>query len=494
MNSSNETRFKDEKSTGYVFISYSSKNQQMADSVRLMLKENRIPCWMAPYDIPAGHRYAYVINEALENCSCLLLLLTNASQNSQFVEREVERAITYRKPILPMQLEDLELNSGFKFYIGNSQIVAVPNISADAPEFLRILTGIKNILNIHSHSEAETTTGIRANDIKSSQVLPYSFQKIITDSEIAALLSKKMAAGVRHFLAVCEDGHVVALGDNKERACDVSEWKDIIKVDAGDFHSVGLRANGTVYCTHPKIFKYGQDNVSSWYNIVDIGAGSSHTVGLKADGTVVAVGSNSEGQCNVKDWSGIVAISVDGRKTIGIKEDGTVICTGEPNELQTDLKEWNNITQVVSGYSFCIGLDRNGNVIASNHHGKEYHGTCELEEFSNILMISCDDFYTVGLRKDGTVLSTKYQENNHIVDDRYDCDTSTWSNIIAIAIGGHNIYGLKADGTLKAVGINTYGECEVSNLKLFSDAQSFVQSLNEQKTMLENMRGKSNSD
>ena len=135
-----------ENKDNYVFISYSSKNQQMADSVRLLLKENNIPCWMAPYDIPAGNRYAYVINDALEKCSCLLLLLTNASQMSQFVEREIERAITYKKPILPMQLEDLELNSGFKFYIGNSQIIAVPEIRADAPEFRRILAGVKEFL------------------------------------------------------------------------------------------------------------------------------------------------------------------------------------------------------------------------------------------------------------------------------------------------------------------------------------------------------------
>lgn len=138
----------------YVFISYSSKNQQMADSVRLLLKENNISCWMAPYDIPAGSRYAYVINDALEKCSCLLLLLTNASQMSQFVEREIERAITYKKPILPMQLEDLELNSGFKFYIGNSQIIAVPEIRASSPEFLRIIAGIKEFLG---HDDGKIT-------------------------------------------------------------------------------------------------------------------------------------------------------------------------------------------------------------------------------------------------------------------------------------------------------------------------------------------------
>ena len=37
-----------------------------------------------------------------------------------------------------------------------------------------------------------------------------------------------------------------------------------------------------------------------------VSAGSFHTVGLKADGTVVAVGDNGAGQCNVSDWTGII--------------------------------------------------------------------------------------------------------------------------------------------------------------------------------------------
>ena len=36
-----------------------------------------------------------------------------------------------------------------------------------------------------------------------------------------------------------------------------------------------------------------------------ISAGDDHTVGLKADGTVVAVGSNSYGQCYASDWKNI---------------------------------------------------------------------------------------------------------------------------------------------------------------------------------------------
>lgn len=137
---------------GYVFISYSSQNQQVADSFRQLLIEEKIACWMAPYDIPAGSRYAYVINDALENCTCLVLLLTNASQSSQFVEREIERAITYKKPIIPLQMEDLELNSGFKFYIGSSQIIAVPEIRRDASAVNQAISGIRNFLSPVSDS------------------------------------------------------------------------------------------------------------------------------------------------------------------------------------------------------------------------------------------------------------------------------------------------------------------------------------------------------
>ena len=58
---------------------------------------------------------------------------------------------------------------------------------------------------------------------------------------------------------------------------------------------------------------YGQCNVGSSTNIVQIAAGSYHTVGLKADGTVVAVGRGNDGDyvnaCTVSSWSNIVQIA-----------------------------------------------------------------------------------------------------------------------------------------------------------------------------------------
>ena len=51
---------------------------------------------------------------------------------------------------------------------------------------------------------------------------------------------------------------------------------------------------------------YGQCDVDGWTDIVAVSAGDYHTVGLKADGTVVAVGYNDNGQCDVDGWTDIL--------------------------------------------------------------------------------------------------------------------------------------------------------------------------------------------
>lgn len=89
---------------GYAFISYSTKNQSAADAMRALFNKHEIDTWMAPYDIPAGNEYAEVLYDALSKCSCLVLMLTDVSQNSQWVRKEVNIAITNGKTIIPVKL------------------------------------------------------------------------------------------------------------------------------------------------------------------------------------------------------------------------------------------------------------------------------------------------------------------------------------------------------------------------------------------------------
>lgn len=93
-----------------------------------------------------------------------------------------------------------------------------------------------------------------------------------------------------------------------------------------------LRADGTVRLAQ-KDFVFSSfgdySEVSAWSDIVDIEAGNSHFVGLKSDGTVVAYdGHNSEGQCNVSGWNHVVAITACADATFALKEDGTLYMAG----------------------------------------------------------------------------------------------------------------------------------------------------------------------
>ena len=62
-----------------------------------------------------------------------MLVLTTASQDSKHVTREVDRAITYEKTIIPVKLENVELNEDFSYYLSTTQIVAVSKLRESAP-------------------------------------------------------------------------------------------------------------------------------------------------------------------------------------------------------------------------------------------------------------------------------------------------------------------------------------------------------------------------
>ena len=46
-----------------------------------------------------------------------------------------------------------------------------------------------------------------------------------------------IAAGYRHSVALTADGTVLAAGDNRYGQCDVSSWREIVAVAAGNAHT-----------------------------------------------------------------------------------------------------------------------------------------------------------------------------------------------------------------------------------------------------------------
>ena len=84
------------------------------------------------------------------------------------------------------------------------------------------------------------------------------------------------------------------------RQNDVCNWKDIVAISAGAYHTVELKSDGTVVAVGWFLFGHWQCKVKDWKNIAAISADGYHTVGLNKDRTAVAIGYNENSQCNIR--------------------------------------------------------------------------------------------------------------------------------------------------------------------------------------------------
>ena len=74
------------------FISYSTKDQEFADQLYTDLQNKGVRCWFAPHDIQGGKKIHEQIDEAIRRYERLLLILSEASMNSEWVKTEIANA------------------------------------------------------------------------------------------------------------------------------------------------------------------------------------------------------------------------------------------------------------------------------------------------------------------------------------------------------------------------------------------------------------------
>src|SRR5271166_4999966 len=93
------------------FISYSSKDQEFAERLHADLQAKGVRCWFAPEDLKIGDRFQERIEESIRVHDKLLLVLSENSVVSPWVEREVqaafEREHRSKKPVLfPIRVDE----------------------------------------------------------------------------------------------------------------------------------------------------------------------------------------------------------------------------------------------------------------------------------------------------------------------------------------------------------------------------------------------------
>jgi len=98
------------------FISFSTKDQSFADRLYADLQNHGIRCWFAPHDMPIGGKILDEIDSAIRLRDKVLLILSEHSIESDWVEDEVTKAFEEERKrgqtvLFPIRLDDAVMDT-----------------------------------------------------------------------------------------------------------------------------------------------------------------------------------------------------------------------------------------------------------------------------------------------------------------------------------------------------------------------------------------------
>jgi hypothetical protein len=102
------------------FVSHASEDAAVAASISDYLERNGVSCWIAPRDVTPGRDYGAEIVHGIETSAAFVLILSEHANESIFVKREVERAVSKGKPIFPVRVREVLPSRSLELFISSA--------------------------------------------------------------------------------------------------------------------------------------------------------------------------------------------------------------------------------------------------------------------------------------------------------------------------------------------------------------------------------------
>ena len=103
-----------------VFLSHAAVDRAAAQAILAALESSGVRCWIAPRDIPAGAEYGEHIVDAVKSCRVFVVVFSAAANASPHVRREVERAVSTDRTIVPFRIENVTPSGAMEYCLGGT--------------------------------------------------------------------------------------------------------------------------------------------------------------------------------------------------------------------------------------------------------------------------------------------------------------------------------------------------------------------------------------
>jgi hypothetical protein len=104
-----------------IFISHSSLDRKVAETICNALESRGLHCWIAYRDVGPGDNFQEAIVKAIRSAQLMLLVFTNNANNSQEIKKEIVLASHHHIAVIPLRVEDVAPNDALAYEFATRQ-------------------------------------------------------------------------------------------------------------------------------------------------------------------------------------------------------------------------------------------------------------------------------------------------------------------------------------------------------------------------------------
>ena len=102
-----------------VFLSHSSVDAAITQAICHYLEAKGIRCWIAPRDIRSGEIWSSEIMAGIKHSKVTVLVLSDSSNSSRYVLREIEQSVSLGHGVLPVRIADIMPSDSLNFFVSS---------------------------------------------------------------------------------------------------------------------------------------------------------------------------------------------------------------------------------------------------------------------------------------------------------------------------------------------------------------------------------------
>ncbi len=135
----------------YIFISHSTVDTEFSRYLTRALEAEDFDIWVDFDDIHSGQRWVKAIQDAVEGCAAMVIVMSRKARDSEWVEREALLAMDLKKPIHIALIEDIPL----PLHLINRQFT---NFLEDHEVAVKALAGVLRDLDLNAAAPRKVPT------------------------------------------------------------------------------------------------------------------------------------------------------------------------------------------------------------------------------------------------------------------------------------------------------------------------------------------------